>query len=54
MNCIGSRTEGLEICLVLMLSLCRFSFLLADLGTVGLDLLVDEVECFFPGLWGRR
>jgi hypothetical protein len=35
-NCNGSWTERLEI----------FSFILADLGTVGLGLLVDEeVEC---------
>jgi hypothetical protein len=36
LNCNGSWTEGLEI----------FSFLLTDLGTVGLGLLVEEeVEC---------
>jgi hypothetical protein len=44
-NCNVSWIEGLEICLVLK-PRSRFSFLLVDLGTGGLDLLVDEeVEC---------
>jgi hypothetical protein len=43
LNCNGSWTEGLQI----------FSLRLADLGTVGLGLLVEEeVECDFSVVSG--